>query len=182
MSLVIIYTSHLLSKDKWPRYRVDELLEELDPRRKAILYRIINLIAPIMAAMLIVIAWPAAIYIKLSDLRKAKIMAIEESLREEKQKFKVQHSDLVERLTLTNIEKREIVADPLGAVPKLPFGHLNASWQNFIRLASANDAIWSFSSEWTAKWGKKQFLSGYVIVYEYGIGPYFLTSSESDDD
>jgi hypothetical protein len=141
-----------------------------------------NFIAPLMAAILIVIAWPIAIYMKVSDIRKAKELKMEDTLKEENTKFKIKHSDLIEELTIAEVESREIVYDPLDSVSQAPFGHLNQNWLNFIISASPNFSIWSFSSEWISEWGVTKTLSGYVLVYNSEIGPYFLTSTESNDD
>ncbi|WVM93015.1 hypothetical protein ULG90_02285 [Halopseudomonas pachastrellae] len=46
--------------------------------------------------------------------------------------FAVTEDHLLESLTVAEIEARERVADPLGAVPDLPFGHLNTAWQEFL--------------------------------------------------
>jgi hypothetical protein len=181
-SLLIIYSSHRLTRKKDLKTDVDELLDALDPRRKTTLYRILNLIAPLMAAMLVVIAWPAAIYIKIREIQKIKKANIEEKLKMENKEFEVKHNDLVERLTVSEIELLETVNDPLNASPELPFGFLNQNWRAFVSLASGNQSFWSFRSEWTSEWGAKEILSGYVLVDSSIIGSFFVTSKECEDD
>ena len=46
--------------------------------------------------------------------------------------FAVTGDHLLESLTVAEIEARERVSDPLGAVPDLPFGHLNTAWCEFL--------------------------------------------------
>jgi hypothetical protein len=52
--------------------------------------------------------------------------------------FAVQPGDLLELLSVEEIEQREQVFDPLGAVAELPFGHLNDAW---IPETSSRDEI-----------------------------------------
>jgi hypothetical protein len=89
--------------------------------------------------------------------------------------FSVAHSGLVERLSISEIEQREMVTDPLGAVPDLPFGHLHPAWKKFVEGVKPSDAIWSFSMEWKYSWGAEELRAGYVIVRNDKIGAYILT-------
>ncbi len=183
ISLVIIYTSHHLSKDKGLKFSVDEILDSLDPKRRTLSYRILNnFIAPAMAAILIVIAWPAAIYMKVTEILETKAMAAQEIDKEEAKKFKVSRADLIEELSISQIELSETVRDPLNSVPNLPFGHFNTKWLEFVNSVSTNDVLWSFCTSWTSDWGSQKTVSGYVIVNTYGIGPHFITSNESNND
>ena len=79
-----------------------------------------------------------------------------------------------ERLSIEDIEARERVIDPLGAVPELPFGHLHSAWKAFLEGISPDDALWSFSANWT-RWGRKELRDGYVIVRGDIIGAHFQT-------
>ena len=65
--------------------------------------------------------------------------------------------------------------DPMGAVPDLPFGHLNATWLKFKVSLEPADSIWSFSVEWCGNWGRREIRAGYVAVRDTGFGPNFLT-------
>ena len=89
--------------------------------------------------------------------------------------FAVARSDLLERHSISEIEKREMVIDPLGAVPDLPFGHLHPAWRKFVATVGPTDAIWSFSAEWKPRWGPEELRAGYVIVRGNSIGAYILT-------
>ena len=53
----------------------------------------------------------------------------------------MERAHLQERLTVMQIEAREVVADPLGAVSDLPFGHLNAAWKTFVEEVGADDEL-----------------------------------------
>ena len=87
----------------------------------------------------------------------------------------VSQGDLREQLLVEEIEERERVSDPQGAVPELPFGHLHPAWLAFLEQRGAADALWSFSTHWTTPWGREELREGYVIVREGAIGPHFLT-------
>lgn len=89
--------------------------------------------------------------------------------------FAVVRGELQEKVTVQEVERRERVLDPLGAVPDLPFGHLNAAWQEFVEGIGPDDALWSFTSHWTTPWGRKELRSGYAIVRAEIVGPHFLT-------
>jgi hypothetical protein len=92
----------------------------------------------------------------------------------EEQKFAVIHEDLLSEMSISEIEQQEKVFDPLGAVPDLPFGHLNAAWEKFLKQVQPTDRLWSFSTQWS-QWGSSELRQGYVVVRGEEIGPYFLT-------
>lgn len=74
--------------------------------------------------------------------------------------LKLTPEDLVEQLTVGEIEAREMITDPLGAVPAVPFGHLNCVWRKFLDGYTESDQLWSF-----AKRRRSQtILTGYAKV------------------
>jgi hypothetical protein len=66
-------------------------------------------------------------------------------------------------LSVAEIERREIVQDPLRAVPGLPFGHLHAIWCDLKSIMKPGDDLWSFSTRWEDDWGRPQVREGYVV-------------------
>ena len=88
-------------------------------------------------------------------------------------KFQVrpEHVGLV--MTVDEIEAAERVTDPLGAVPNLPFGHLNKAWRRFLSQMPAGGSLAHFSAEWTAPWGGQERLDGYVVVDGGRLGPFW---------
>ena len=90
-------------------------------------------------------------------------------------KFAVEPQHLLERLTLEDVEMREIVTDPLQAAPELPFGHLHAAWKEFLKGQAEGCELWSFSAHWQTIWGRNELRSGYVLVENGAPGAYFLT-------
>ena len=88
--------------------------------------------------------------------------------------FTVQSEHLLERLSVGEVEAREMVFDPLHAVPPLPFGHLNRAWQAFLAQRTGNEEIWSFSALWKAGWFSQR-RSGYALVRDRVPRCYLLT-------
>lgn len=76
--------------------------------------------------------------------------------------FKVERIHLLERLSIQAVEAREVVHDPMGAVPRSPFGHLHPVWLAFKASLVPGDEIWSFDAVWPGGSGGVQKLSGYV--------------------
>ena len=81
--------------------------------------------------------------------------------------FVLHRKDLKERLTIEQVEARERVHDPLGAVPDLPFGFLHPAWQQFIARQQPGDSLWRFESPQT-QWGEALVREGYVWVGSFG--------------
>lgn len=93
--------------------------------------------------------------------------------------FEVVRENLIQQRTIPEIEARERVTDPLGAVPDLPFGHLNTTWTRFKSELQAGDSIWSFSAQWTSDWGNSDIREGYAILRDHDIGTHFLTEIQA---
>jgi len=89
--------------------------------------------------------------------------------------FAVERADLLEPLSLPDIEQRERISDPLHAVPDLPFGHLNAAWKAFLGKAGSGADLWSFTAIRKADWGPVETLSGYAAVRGESIGHWMFT-------
>ena len=169
--LAVVYGAHRLTKEKESE-SLRELLEAVNPDRKKLSYRILNnVVAPILAAILVVAVWPVAVYMKAKEMFKKK----DDAEVEEEREFAVERQHLLERLTVQEVEKREVVTDPLRAAPELPFGHLNAAWKEFLKGHADGGELWSFSARWQTTWGRKELRSGYVLVQNGSPGAHFLT-------
>ena len=138
----------------------------------------------VLAAILVVAVWPVAVYMKVKEMLQKK----ESNGFPEEREFAVEREHLLERMTVQEIEMREIVTDPLQAAPELPFGHLHAAWKDFLKGHAEGGELWSFSARWQTTWGRKELRSGYVLVENGSPGAHFLTvwkdlpdDAESDD-
>lgn len=176
--LAVVFGAHRLTKKDEPE-SLRDLLDAVNPDRKKPSYRILNnLVVPVLAAIAVVVAWPAALYMKGKEILGNKGVSV---LDEERQ-FAVERSHLQERLTLQQIETREVVTDPLGAVPDLPFGHLNAAWKTFVEGVGADDELWSFTAPWQTTWGRREIRTGYVVVRGGVPASHFLTVWKEIED
>lgn len=88
--------------------------------------------------------------------------------------FAVAGDHLLESLTVDEIEARERVSDPLGAVPDLPFGHLNTAWQAFLAQCEEEAEFRRFAADWDAGWCKER-REGYVEMVDGQPGRFFMT-------
>ena len=169
--LAVVYGAHHLTKKK-ESDSLRDLLEAVNPDRKKLSYRILNnFVAPVLAAILVVVVWPVAIYLKVKELFQKK----ESYVSPEELEFAVESEHLLERLTVEEIERLEVITDPLKAAPDLPFGHLNAAWQEFLQGKADGVELWSFSTQWQTTWGRKELRCGYAVVQDGAPGAYFLT-------
>ncbi len=164
---------------------VRQVRDELNPERKTLRYRILgNVVAPALASLLVLGVWPVALAMVLKDRLTARAASTSKQetasagdrgdLFGRERVFAVTHGDLRERLTIEDIEGRERVIDPLGAVPELPFGHLNATWKGFVEAAPADSELWSFCAHWQGDWGVDKRIEGYVAVTDQHIGPHLV--------
>ena len=132
-------------------------------------------LVPLVGFTLALLGWPALIYYFIKEHWFPDPPYVEKV-------FAVEKSHLGEALSLEDIEARERVHDPMGAVPELPFGHLNVAWQEFLGQRVEGDALWNFSAIWQGDWGSPEERAGYVIIRaDSSIGPYFLTRWDNLD-
>ena len=126
-------------------------------------------LVPLVGFTLVLLCWPVVIYFFIKENWFPDPPYVEKV-------FAVEKAHLGKPLSLEHIEALERVHDPMGAVPDLPFGHLNVAWRDFLEEYSAGDTLWSFSSIWQGDWGCPEQRAGYVIVRaDSNIGPHFLT-------
>ena len=136
------------------------LMEDLYPERKKLWYRIrARLLAPVLTVIAMVLFWPAAWWMRCAELLNERRLARER----EEAIFKVKPQHLLERMTTDEIEAREMVQDPLSAVPQLPFGHLNGVWSQVKSAMLPGDELWSFTATWPGEFGSPELRKGYVL-------------------
>ena len=162
--------SHLEKKKHGPS--LSETLDELRLQEASTWQRIANkVIVPVLAGIAIICVWPVAVAFLVKDLTKPRrLKAVGE-----KQAFRVQEKDLIEQLSIAEIESRERVEDPLGGVPDKPFGHLWPAWNAFVNELSADATLWSFAATDDTSYEAVR-LEGYVHFDESGTESIFLTA------
>lgn len=162
LTLVVAGGAHLWHHrdDRRDPESLASLMGDLYPERKKLWYRIrARLLAPVLTVIAMVLFWPAAWWMRCAELLNERRLARER----EEAIFKVKPQHLVERLTVDEIEARELVQDPLNAVPKVPFGHLNAVWTQVKSAMQPGDELWSFTATWPGEFGSPELRKGYVL-------------------
>ncbi len=53
---------------------------------------------------------------------------------------------LVRQVTIEEVERTNLIQDPMEAVPNIPFGHCNARWVVFKDSLQENETLWEFES------------------------------------
>lgn len=155
-----------------------DLLDAFYDSRGSLAHRILShLLLPLLAIFLVVAGWPYVIWMGISEELARRQKAAAGAFRE----FAVETAHLQERLSAEAIERREIVSDPLNAVPALPFGHLHSAWRNYLQGLPEGCELWSFSAEWITEQGKGEMRSGYVAVLNGVPGSYLMTNCRTLD-
>ena len=137
-----------------------EVRDTLYPERKKFWYRFANnILAPVLAGLAMIALWPVAVCLQLSDYLKQK-------WRTEMPKpgLEVGLNHLLEKVTVDEVIARETVADPLGGAPAVPFGHLNAGWEEFISGLASEDELWTFQSKRLNRMLDEELVEGYAVV------------------
>ncbi|MBA6390463.1 hypothetical protein H4J38_06660 [Colwellia sp. BRX10-3] len=92
--------------------------------------------------------------------------------------FSIKQKDLIEAMSVLDVEVKEIVYDPLNAVQQVPFGHLNSTWEEFKANYSPS-TLWSFKSEYKDYSGVV-IKEGYAKLEDDGtINTYFIHQNYS---
>jgi len=144
--------------------KVDELIKEY---RQNTWYEFLleYLVVPLAGVIFLIIAFPYLIYMQFNK---------DEPIVLKTKPFSVKKSDLIQKLSIMEIEEHETITDPLNAVPLKAFGHLHRKWIKFKKNIKTNDEIWLFSSVWEDEWQSKEKRIGYVIVSEGEPKEYFI--------
>jgi len=171
VTLMVMYVSHKLNSV--PESQVlKDILDASNPARKKLSHKILNNYAvPALASIVVLLFWPAAFYMKIRDMRGNGA-----GNQFAKKIFKVSAGDLLSRQTVEQIESLEMIEDPLGATPYIPFGHLDKCWMDLLTHTLPKDELWSFKSTWDGDWGSKDIRCGYVLVRDGSPKEHILTS------
>lgn len=135
--------------------------------RVARLELLLGFIAFPIIAIGISVVWPYALYIHYNAMRN-------KTKNEKARLLSVSRGDLIKRMSISEIEVMEEITDPLGAVPDLPFGHLNLAWEKFKSNAQADEEIWTFMVTWNRGWIKQE-CRGYALLRGNDVAHHFMT-------
>lgn len=131
-----------------------------------------GVVEPLVMVVGAVLIWPLLWWMQIEDWRE-KSHRVPYKFDEP---FKLKASDLIAQTNIEVVEQGAFVKDPLGAVPPLPFGHLNAAWKKFLQARPEGAELWTFESE-ELVYGDThlQLQAGYVWVDGQVLEPLFLT-------
>jgi hypothetical protein len=95
-----------------------------------------------LAGLTIVIGWPGF----LIWAAQRKIRDQLEHAKRNGPQFICKPKYLVRKLSLIEAEQENLINDPLGLTPNLPFGHLNSAWTKFLSEFGLEDEneLWYF--------------------------------------
>jgi hypothetical protein len=162
--------SHLEKKKHGPS--LSDTLDELRLQNASTWQRIAHkIIVPVLAGIAVICVWPVAVVLLVKDLIKPR----HSENVDEKQEFRIREQDLIEQLSIAEIEKRERVDDPLEGAPNEPFGHLWPAWQTFVNELSADASLWSFAATDDTSHTAVR-LEGYVHFDDGRIQSVFVTA------
>jgi hypothetical protein len=119
--------------------------------------------------VVLIFFWPIVFAYLLVDKLFNRVPSVEED-----EPFAVKPTEIIAYLTQEAIEENAMVEDPLDAVPRVAFGHLNSAWLNFIAQCQPDDQLARFAA--TRKdWGTDVHYVGVVCVRAGVPIHYFLT-------
>lgn len=149
-----------------------ELLKALEKPKSRKEQFISVFVEPVVIVLGVLIGWPFLWWMQIQDWRE-KSRRVPYKFDEP---FKLKASDLIAQTNIQAVEQGAFVKDPLGAVPPLPFGHLNAAWNKFLQARPEGAELWTFESEELVYGGYSlQLQAGYVWVAGQVLEPVFLT-------
>ena len=196
---LIVVAAHLANKRKESKFTRD-IMKALNPKRKAFLYRVLeDVIVPTLAFLLVWLVWPVVFVLKFKDIFKKKSQAVvaesdselilnrhsnsnpnpnpedPEDLEDlEELAFALNDFELTRQVSIEEVERTNLVQDPMEAVPNIPFGHCNARWVVFKDSLQENETLWEFESTRSELKGV-QAMWGYAVKRD-GRVDRFMTS------
>jgi hypothetical protein len=171
---LVVVAAHLIGRQKKSKF-VRDMMNAVNPRREAFLYRVLeDLVVPVLAFFLVWLVWPVVFVLKIRDSFKKRALAAQAEQAAEPPAFALNDSELLRQVTVDEVERTNLIHDPLEAVPNIPFGHCNARWVLFKDSLQANETLWEFESTRSELAGV-QAMWGYAVKGE-GKVDRFMTS------
>jgi hypothetical protein len=157
-----VVTSHMWMKRRQASSLTDAL-KSLNPSRQRFWYRVLeDVVVPGLAFILVWLVWPVAIGIKFFEMYQKKEAAANSERLAKAKVFVLKEEALIREMTVAEIEQANVVIDPLGAAPNLPFGHLHAVWVEFRDGLGVGETVHLFESVGPNVF-RKQLIWGYAV-------------------
>jgi len=196
---LIVVAAHLANKRKESKFSRD-IMKALNPKREAFLYRVLeDVIVPTLAFLMVWLVWPVVFVLKFKDIFKKKSQAVlnepdsdlipnRNSNRNsnsnsnpdpnpedlEELAFALSDFELARQVTIEEVERTNIIQDPMEAVPNIPFGHCNARWVVFKDSLQENETLWEFESTRSELKGV-QAMWGYAVKRDGRVDRFMTT-------
>lgn len=154
-------------------------IEEAIHGRRSWHYRLRERLVIPCTIILIAICWPLALVFLIKEL-------MPEKHRDNKTiveyPFIARNQFLFDEKSIESIEAENIYSDPLDAVPKIPFGHLNSGWELFKSKMLDGDKVHVFKTPKNTTYGKygsslEDDVHGYALVRNEEIVAEFIYES-----
>lgn len=170
----VVVTSHLWMK-RGQSSSFSNALKSLNPSRQRFWYRVLeDYVVPGFAFILVWLVWPVAIGLKIVAMFKKKDAEAVSEQRAKAKEFVLKEDALLREMTVAEIEQVNMVIDPMGAAPNLPFGHLNALWVQFRDGLQPDETLHMFESVGPNAF-RPQLIWGYAVCREGRINR-FMTA------
>ena len=157
------------------------------------------MIVPTLAFFLVWLVWPVVFVLKFKDIFKKKSQAVEaesdsdlilnrnrnrnsnpnsnsnsnpEDLEE--LAFALNDFELTRQVSIEEVERTNLIQDPMEAVPNIPFGHCNARWVVFKDSLQDNETLWEFESTRSELKGV-QAMWGYAVKRDGRVDRFMTT-------
>jgi hypothetical protein len=196
---LIVVAAHLANKRKESKFSRD-IMKALNPKREAFLYRVLeDVIVPTLAFLMVWLVWPVVFVLKFKDIFKKKSQAVlnepdsdlipnRNSNRNsnsnsnpdpnpedlEELAFALSDFELARQVTIEEVERTNLIQDPMEAVPNIPFGHCNARWVVFKDSLQENETLWEFESTRSELKGV-QAMWGYAVKRDGRVDRFMTT-------
>ena len=200
---LIVVAAHLANKRKESKFSRD-IMKALNPKREAFLYRVLeDVIVPTLAFFLVWLVWPVVFILKFNDIFKKRSQVVEadsdsdlilnrnrnsssnsnsnsnsipnpnpEDLEE--LAFALNDFELTRQVSIEEVERTNLIQDPMEAVPNIPFGHCNARWVVFKDSLQGNETLWEFESTRSELKGV-QAMWGYAVKRDGRVDRFMTT-------
>ena len=89
--------------------------------------------------------------------------------------FALNDFELTRQVSIEEVERTNLIQDPMEAVPNIPFGHCNARWVVFKDSLQDNETLWEFESTRSELKGV-QAMWGYAVKRRDGRVDRFMTT------
>ena len=88
--------------------------------------------------------------------------------------FALNDFELTRQVSIEEVERTNLIQDPMEAVPNIPFGHCNARWVVFKDSLQDNETLWEFESTRSELKGV-QAMWGYAVKRDGRVDRFMTT-------